>query len=148
MPAPTTFSTKPFGIAELSARLRAMLRRGARGRRRASPPVVAFGEVAASISSNRSVTRGGAPVHLTPVEFRLLAQLLAHPGKVLTHRMLLREVWGPVACRSTATICGSTWRICGESWKPIPARPRHLLTETGVGYRFAAADVSRTADRR
>jgi two-component system, OmpR family, KDP operon response regulator KdpE len=129
------YLTKPFGIAELTARLRAMLRRGARASDNESP-VVTFGDVAVDLA-NRSVTRDGASVHLTPVEFRLLAQLVAHPGKVLTHRMLLREVWGPshVDHSHYLRIYMAHLR---QKLEPDPARPRHLLTETGVGYRFTA----------
>ncbi len=126
------YLTKPFGVAELTARLRAMLRRGARGS--GDSPVVEFGDVLVDLA-NRSVTRGGVQVHLTPVEFRLLAQLVAHPGKVLTHRMLLREVWGPshVEHSHYLRIYMAHLRAKLEA---DPARPRHLATETGVGYRF------------
>jgi two-component system, OmpR family, KDP operon response regulator KdpE len=127
------YLAKPFGIAELSARLRAMLRRSTRTPESESS-VVAFGVVSVDLV-NRSVTRDSAPVHLTPVEFRLLAQLLAHPGKVLTHRMLLREVWGPshVGDSHYLRIYMAHLR---RKLEIDPARPRHLLTETGVGYRF------------
>jgi two-component system, OmpR family, KDP operon response regulator KdpE len=126
------YLTKPFGVAELSARLRAMLRRGTRTADES--PVVAFGEVTVDLA-NRSVVRNGAPVHLTPVEFRLLAQLLAHPGKVLTHRVLLREVWGPSHVEHSHYLRIYMAHL-RQKLEPDPARPRHLLTETGVGYRF------------
>jgi len=129
------YLTKPFSVAELTARLRAMLRRGVRGSERDSP-IVEFGDVAVDLA-NRNVRRGGSVVHLTPVEFRLLAQLLAHPGKVLTHRVLLREVWGPshVEHSHYLRIYMAHLRAKLEA---DPARPRHLITETGVGYRFVA----------
>ena len=129
------YLTKPFSVAELSARLRAMLRRGVRGSERDSP-IVEFGDVAVDLA-NRNVRRGGSVVHLTPVEFRLLAQLLAHPRKVLTHRVLLREVWGPshVEHSHYLRIYMAHLRAKLEA---DPARPRHLITETGVGYRFVA----------
>jgi two-component system KDP operon response regulator KdpE len=127
------YLTKPFGVAELSARLRAMLRRGARAPENESP-VVTFGDVVVDLA-NRTVTRGAAPIHLTPVEFRLLAQLVAHPGKVLTHRVLLREVWGPSHIEHSHYLRIYMAHL-RRKLEPDPARPRHLLTETGVGYRF------------
>ncbi len=128
------YLAKPFGVAELTARLRAMLRRGVRGA--GDSPIVEFGDVAVDLV-NRSVTRGGSAVHLTPVEFRLLAQLLAHPGKVLTHRMLLREVWGPSHIEHSHYLRIYMAHLRAKL-EADPARPRHLITETGVGYRFVA----------
>ena len=126
------YLAKPFGVAELTARLRAMLRRGVRGS--GDSPISEFGDVAVDLA-NRSVTRGGSAVHLTPVEFRLLAQLLAHPGKVLTHRMLLREVWGPSHIEHSHYLRIYMAHLRAKL-EADPARPRHLITETGVGYRF------------
>jgi two-component system KDP operon response regulator KdpE len=127
------YLTKPFGVAELSARLRAMLRRGARTPEN-DAPVVQFGSVSIDLP-NRLVTRNGEAVHFTPVEFRLLSHLVVHPGKVLTHRHLLREVWGPSHIDH-----GHYLRIymahLRRKLESDPARPRHLLTELGVGYRF------------
>jgi two-component system KDP operon response regulator KdpE len=124
---------KPFGVGELLARARAALRR------RATPagsesPVVRFGDVDADLARRR-VTRSGEPVHLTPVEFRLLAALLRHPDKVLTHRHLLREVWGPSHVEDThyLRIFMANLR---RKLEAEPARPRHLITETAIGYRF------------
>jgi two-component system, OmpR family, KDP operon response regulator KdpE len=127
------YLTKPFGVAELSARLRAMLRRGARTAE-SKTPVVTFGDVTVDLP-RRTVTRGGTTVHVTPVEFRLLAHLVAHPEKVLTHRQLLREVWGPSHAEDSHYLriyMGHLRRKLEEE----PARPRHFITETGVGYRF------------
>ena len=129
------YLTKPFGVAELTARLRAMLRRGARTSENESP-LVEFGNVTVDLA-NRSVRRAGAAVHLTPVEFRLLAQLVAHPGKVLTHRLLLREVWGPSHVEHSHYLRIYMAHL-RRKLEADPARPRHLLTETGVGYRFLA----------
>ena len=126
------YLTKPFGVAELTARLRAMLRRGVRGS--GDSPIVEFGDVTVDLA-NRNVTRGGSAVHLTPVEFRLLAQLVAHPGKVLTHRVLLREVWGPSHVEHSHYLRIYMGHLRGKL-ETDPARPRHLITETGVGYRF------------
>ena len=124
---------KPFSVAELLARVRAVCRRyeGEPG----GEAVVSFGAVCVDWSY-RQVTRDGEPVHLTPIEFRLLAALLAQPGKVLTHRHLLHEVWGPAYVER-----GHYLRLymsqLRQKLEADPARPRHLLTEMGVGYRFA-----------
>ena len=127
------YLAKPFGVAEMLARVRAGLRRAVR-----SPDsevaTVTFGDVTVDVV-NRTVSRAGAPVHLTAVEFRLLAALLAHPGKIVTHRQLLREVWGPAYVEH-----GHYLRVymghLRQKLEALPTRPRHLVTETGVGYRF------------
>ena len=127
------YLTKPFGMAELLARLRVLLRRQARVGAGASPEV-AFGEVRVDLS-RRQVLRDGAVVHLTPIEYRLLACLLANAGKVLTQRHLLREVWGPSYVDSGHYLRIYVGRL-RQKLETDPARPRHFLTETGVGYRF------------
>ena len=129
------YLVKPFGVAELLARVRASLRRGARGAD--DSPVIGFGDVSVDLA-NRRVTRGGADVHLTQVEFRLLAMLLAYPGKVLTHRQLLREVWGPAHVEHNHYVRIYMGHL-RQKLEADPARPRHLLTETGIGYRFVGA---------
>jgi two-component system KDP operon response regulator KdpE len=131
------YLTKPFGVGELSARLRAMLRRAVRTPE-SEATIVRFGGVSVDLP-NRSVMRDGAAVHLTPVEFRLLAHLVAHPGKVLTHRQLLREVWGPshVEHSHYLRIYMANLR---RKLEADPARPRHLVTETGIGYRFVGSE--------
>jgi two-component system KDP operon response regulator KdpE len=127
------YLTKPFGVAELLARVRASLRRLARAAGDAGP-LVRFGAVTVDLA-NRRVTASGGEIHLTPLEFRLLTVLLHHPGKVLTHRQLLREVWGP-----SHVDHGHYLRIymghLRQKLEQDPARPRYLLTETGIGYRF------------
>jgi two-component system, OmpR family, KDP operon response regulator KdpE len=85
----------------------------------------------------RSVSRAGERVPLTPVEFRLLAVLLQHEGKVLTHRQLLRDVWGPGHVEQTHYLRVYMGRLRNKL-EADPAHPRHLLTETGVGYRFVS----------
>jgi two-component system KDP operon response regulator KdpE len=127
------YLTKPFGVAELTARVRAMLRRGLRTPD-SDGAIVKFSDVEVDLA-NRRVTRSGNDVHLTQVEFRLLAHLVVHPNKLLTHRQLLREVWGPshVEHNHYLRIYMAHLRQKLES---EPARPRHLLTATGVGYRF------------
>jgi two-component system KDP operon response regulator KdpE len=129
------YLTKPFGVAELLARVRAALRRHAHAGEEQGP-VVRFGEVVVDLAG-RQVSKGGQDVHLTQIEFRLLAVLLQHPGKVLTHRHLLREVWGPPYVER-----GHYLRIymghLRQKLEADPARPQHLMTETGIGYRFVS----------
>jgi len=127
------YLTKPFGIGELSARLRAMLRRSARTPE-SEETIVRFGNVSVDLP-NRLVTRDGTAVHMTPVEFRLLTHLVAHQGKVLTHRQLLREVWGPSHVEHSHYLRIYMAHL-RRKLEADPARPRHLMTETGVGYRF------------
>jgi two-component system KDP operon response regulator KdpE len=110
-----------------------MLRRGARTPENAAAEI-AFGDVRLDVA-NHAVTRAGEQVKLTPVEFRLLAHLAVHPGKVLTHRHLLREVWGPSHVEHGHYLRVYMGRLRAKL-EDDPARPRHLTTETGVGYRF------------
>jgi two-component system KDP operon response regulator KdpE len=127
------YLTKPFGVAELTARLRAMLRRGARTPE-SDATVVRFGDVSVDLP-NRLVTRNSEILHFTPVEFRLLSQLVTHPGKVLTHRQLLREVWGPSHVDDSHYLRIYMAHL-RRKLEDDPARPRYLITEAGVGYRF------------
>jgi two-component system KDP operon response regulator KdpE len=128
------YLTKPFGVGELLARVRAMLRRRVKSAG-VDAQVVRFGDVRVDLV-NRVVERDVHEVHLTPIEFRLLSVLLMHPGKVLTHRQLLREVWGPSHSEQSHYL-----RIyMGHLRQKLEAdstQPAHLLTEAGVGYRFS-----------
>ena len=128
------YLTKPFGAGELLARVRAQLRRRARGANAGVAAVVEFGAMRVDLA-NRLVTRAGEPLHLTPIEYRLLAYLLANSGKVLTHRQLLRDIWGPSHAEDSHYV-----RVyMGHLRRKIEddtSRPRHILTESGVGYRF------------
>lgn len=128
------YLTKPFGVGELVARLRVLLRRHARSGVQARAQV-AFGDIAVDLA-NRQVTRAGELVHLTPIEYRLLAVLLAHRGKVMTHRELLREVWGPSHAESSQYLRVYMGHL-RHKLEADPAQPAFLLTEIGVGYRFA-----------
>lgn len=127
------YLTKPFGVAELLARVRVVLRRHIRAGEEQNP-LVRFSEVVVDLA-NRRVTRREQEVHLTQVEFRLLAVLLSHPGKVLTHRALLREVWGPAYVERSHYLRIYMGHL-RQKLEVDPARPRHLITETGIGYRF------------
>jgi len=127
------YLTKPFGVGELMARVRVAARRRA-GSGEAREPVFRFGAVEVDLSL-RTVSSGGAPVHLTPIEYRLLGHLIANAGKVLTHRQLLREVWGPSHVEDNHYLRIVMGHL-RQKLEAEPAQPRHLLTETAVGYRL------------
>lgn len=126
------YLAKPFGIAELLARVRALLRRARQGA--AESPLIRLGDISVDLTQRR-VEKAGAPVHLTPIEYRLLTLLLGNLGRVLTHRQILRETWGPGHSEDThylrVYMAGLRRKL-----ETDPARPRHLRTETGVGYRL------------
>ncbi|CCJ97364.1 DNA-binding response regulator KdpE [Cronobacter malonaticus 507] len=126
------FLAKPFGIGELQARLRVALRR--HGAASQSDPVVRFSDITVDLAARR-ITRGTEEIHLTPIEFRLLGVLLNNPGKVLTQRQLLSQVWGPNAVEHSHYLRIYMGHL-RQKLESDPARPRHLLTETGIGYRF------------
>jgi two-component system KDP operon response regulator KdpE len=125
------YVTKPFGMDELMARMRAVLRRNAP---EDVGPVVRFGDVVVDLASTR-VTIRDADVRLTPTEWHLLQVLVRHPGKLLSHRQLLTEVWGPgyEAAQGNLRLYVTQLR---RKLEPDPARPRYLRTEPGMGYRF------------
>ena len=127
------YLTKPFGVGELLARVRATLRRQ-RQPAADNDGLIVFGDVAVDLK-NRRVTRAGENVHLTPTEYRLLAVLVGNPGRVMTNPQLLRAVWGPSQGEN-----GHYLRIymghLRHKLEADPAQPRHLLTETAVGYRL------------
>ncbi|HEX5802837.1 MAG TPA: response regulator [Azospira sp.] len=126
------YLTKPFGIGELLARLRVLLRRHAQGGE--STPVHRFADVEVDLA-RRLVRRAGADIHLTQIEFRLLAVLLANAGKVLTNRVLMREVWGGGHADQEHYVRIYIRRL-RQKLEDDPTQPCHLLTETGIGYRF------------
>ena len=124
---------KPFGIGELLARIRVALRR--RGQVTDSPsPLVQLGDVCIDLVSRR-ITRGDEEIHLTPIEFRLLGELLAHPDKVMTHRQLLLAVWGPTFVEHNHYLRIYMGHL-RQKLEQDPTLPRYLLTEAGVGYRY------------
>jgi two-component system KDP operon response regulator KdpE len=128
------YLTKPFNVGEMLARVRALLRRATRHAGQEAP-VVRMGDVVVDLNA-RTVSKAGAPVHLTPIEFRLLACLVANAGRVLTYPHIVREVWGPSHESQThyARVCMQHLR---QKLEDDAARPQYLLTETGVGYRLA-----------
>jgi len=127
------FITKPFGVNELLARTRASLRR-----LRVGPvpndSVFRFGRIEVDLMA-RVVKKSGAEVHLTPIEYRLLCVLVANAGRVLTHPYLLREVWGPNHSESTHYLRVYMGNL-RQKLEDDAAQPRHIVTETGVGYRL------------
>ena len=125
---------KPFGVGELLARLRAALRRGRPGEAPAGPMIA--GELEIDLA-DRIVRRDGARVRLSPKEFELLARLVEAGGKVLTHRQLLTAVWGPAHAHDVQYLRVFVGQL-RQKLEPDPAAPRHIVTETGVGYRFLA----------
>ncbi|NHZ34530.1 two-component system response regulator KdpE [Massilia rubra] len=131
------YLTKPFGVGELQARVRATLRRQ-RQPGAAPAALVRFGDVSVDLQARR-ISKGGQHVHLTPTEFRLLSVIVANAGRVVTNPQLLREVWGPSHAED-----GHYLRIymghLRHKLEDDPAQPRYLLTETGVGYRLLAQD--------
>ena len=132
------FLTKPFGVGELMARVRVALRRSLSTRNNAEPAstLFCFGAVEVDLVARR-VLRDGTSVHLTPIEYRLLTHLIANAGKVLTHRQLLKAVWGPAHVEQNhyLRVYMGTLR---HKLEAEPAQPKHLLTETAVGYRLMA----------
>jgi len=129
------YVTKPFAVDELMARLRALTRRAGNPQ---DPPQVELGELTVDLAAKRVLYpdgEGAADIRLTPTEWQLLEVLLRHPGRLVTSRQLLTEIWGPSAVDG-----GSVLRVhmthLRSKLEPDPARPRYLLTEAGMGYRF------------
>lgn len=126
------YVSKPFGMAELTARLRAALRHAFQAQ--GELPVFVSGDLSVDLV-RRHVTRGGQEIKLSPKEFELLRHLVMHAGKVLTHRHLLREVWGPAQADEVQYLRVFI-RGLRQKLEPDPTRPMHILTELGVGYRL------------
>jgi len=133
--SPATFRNEwRVAIRRVGARLRVALRHAARPDGTDAEPVAEFGGIRVDLDK-RDVRRGGEPVHLTPTEYRVLSTLARHPGRVMTHRQLLQEVWGPYAGDQTHSLRVHMTQLRHKLEKD-PARPRHLTTEIGVGYRL------------
>jgi len=125
------YITKPFGTDELLARLRAALRRAGDD---GGEPAVTVGDLVIDQAAHR-VTRGGEEVHLTPIEFDLLRTLAQHRGKLVTHRQLLRAVWGP-AYETETHYLRVHFAHMRAKLEPDPSHPRYVITDPGVGYRL------------
>jgi two-component system KDP operon response regulator KdpE len=126
------YVTKPFGIDELLARMRAVLRRSNLAQ---DQPIVTVGGAQVDLSAKRVTLESGEDIRLTPTEWHLLEVLIRHPGKLMSQRQLLTEVWGP----GYETASGNLRFYMGQLRRKLeadPARPVHLLTEPGMGYRF------------
>jgi two-component system, OmpR family, KDP operon response regulator KdpE len=128
------YLTKPFGIGELLARIRVALRRSARSETGESQ--FTLGDVKVDLARRR-ITKGEEEVHLTPIEYKLLATLLKHEGSVVTHRQLLREVWGLNSTEQTQYLRVYMGQL-RHKLESNPTRPQFLTTEPGVGYRLRA----------
>ncbi len=130
------YLTKPFGIEELLARVRVALRHAARAGNDDASATFQVGDLRID-QATRRVTVRDHEVHLTPTEYKLLTLLVRHAGKVLTHRQLLKEVWGPGSAQETQYL-RVFMAALRQKLEEKPAQPRYLLTELGVGYRLAA----------
>jgi two-component system KDP operon response regulator KdpE len=128
------YLTKPFGVSELLARVRVVLRHLATADPETGEPVFQSGDLHVDLA-RREVTVGGRQIHLTPNEFRLLAVLIKNAGMVMTHRQLLHEVWGPGSGNESHYLRVYMNQL-RQKIEPDPSRPQFLLTETGVGYRL------------
>jgi two-component system, OmpR family, KDP operon response regulator KdpE len=125
------YVTKPFSVNELLARLRASLRR-----HHPAPdePVIETADFAVDLMDRR-VTRSGEPVHLTPIEWEIVERLVRNPGRLVTQRQLLQDVWGPQYENETNYLRVHLAAI-RRKLEPDPGRPRYFITESGIGYRF------------
>lgn len=129
------YLVKPFGAGELLARVRAQLRRSQTLAGNGAPqPVIQFGDITVDLV-RRTVERQGRPLHLTPIEYRLLTHLASQPDRVITHQQLLKAVWGPGHAEDTHYVRVHLANL-RKKVEDNASMPRHLRTEAGVGYRF------------
>lgn len=133
------YLTKPFGVGELLARVRAASRRR-RDLGLSAGAIFEFGDVKVDLSL-RLVHKGDNPVHLTPIEYRLLSLLVANAGKVMTHRQILREVWGPSHAEDGHYVRVYMGHL-RQKLEDDPAQPKYIVTETAVGYRLVQTPSS------
>jgi len=129
------YITKPFGVGELLARVRVALRHAVRP---VSGSALVLGDATIDLAA-RKATREGQPIHLTPIEFRLVACMAKHLGMVVTHKQLLTDVWGPNHAADTHYL-RIYMKQLRDKFEADPVQPRHFLTETGVGYRLVSND--------
>ena len=130
------YVTKPFGIRELIARVRVALRRALRTA--SGQQLLVLGSATIDIEA-RTAVRDGRPVHLTPIEFRIVACLAKSPGMVVTHKQLLTEVWGPAHAADTHYLRIYLKQL-RDKLEADPVQPHYFVTETGIGYRLIASD--------
>jgi two-component system KDP operon response regulator KdpE len=128
------YLTKPFGVAELMARVRVAMRHISTAKRDTGESVIELGELKVDLA-RREVLIAGSLIHLTPNEFRLLAVLVKNAGRVMTHRQLLKDVWGPGSADQSHYVRVYMNQL-RQKIESDPARPKYLLTETGIGYRL------------
>jgi two-component system KDP operon response regulator KdpE len=128
------YLTKPFGNAELMARIRVALRHAARSPQDPTTSVITIGDLKVDLMK-RLVFSGEREVHLTPIEYKLLATLMHHAGRVMTHKQLLDQVWGPGHAHQMQYLRVYMTQL-RQKLEKTPARPKYLLTEPGVGYRI------------
>lgn len=134
------YITKPFGNSELLARIRTALRQHAKLKSNLAAPSGAFSANGLRIDYvRRLVSVDGRPIHLTPIEYRLLVLLSRNAGKVLTHDYIIREIWGPFG--SDSQVLRVNMANIRRKIEPDPADPRYILTEVGVGYRMADTET-------
>lgn len=132
------YLTKPFGVNELLARMRVALRHALMAAAPTPQQVIQLGGELKLDLTRRQVTRAGVELHLTPIEYKLLVLFAQHAGKVLTHRQILRDVWGPAYANQTHYVRVHLAEL-RKKIEPDPARPKLLVTEPGVGYRLRDA---------
>jgi two-component system KDP operon response regulator KdpE len=128
------YVTKPFGVDELLARMRTALRHASRSAADVGEPVFTFGDLKVDLG-RRQVFVSAKKIHLTPIEYKLLTTLIRYAGKVMTHRQLLKEVWGPLHVEEGHYL-RVYMRQLRNKLEEYPAHPRYLVTELGVGYRL------------
>lgn len=134
------YITKPFGMGELMARIRAALRHRQQAEGETDEPVIALGEITVDLSK-RLVTRQGQPIKLSKKEYELLRVLASHPGKVMTHQQLLREIWGDAYVEETQYLRVYVGQL-RQKLEADPGRPHLIVTEPGVGYRLQGEEAS------